>query len=86
VWDGDREEVVDHPFEKPFHETLDKLSQKARRTSVQDVIDEIEKNPTPFNNVFKGELPRENPVEEAIQFWKEREEKRTSKLSLSEIR
>jgi len=86
MWDDSKEEVVDHPFEKPFHETLDKLSQKAKRTSVQDVIDEIDKNPTAYDNVFEGELPRENPVEEAVQFWKEREEKRTSKLDLSDIR
>jgi len=84
MWDG--EKVVDHPYEKPFHETLDKLNAKARGIGVQKVLDEIEKAPTPYQNVFDGELPKEDPVEEAIQFWKEREEEKISKLSLSDIR
>jgi len=81
MWDDDRGEVVDHPYWKPFHETLDKLNAMSRRISVQDVLDKIEKNPTSFENVFQGELPRENPVEEAVQFWKEREEDRGLDLS-----
>jgi len=86
MWDDSKEEVVDHPYWKPFHDTLDKLSAMARRRGVQTVLNEIEKNPTPYNGVFGGGLPKENPVEEAIQFWKEREEERTSELSLSDIR
>jgi len=86
MWDDDRGEVVDHPFEKPFHETLDKLNRMSRRTSVQDVLDRIDKNPTPYENVFEGELPREDPVEEAIQFWYEREKENSQTLDLGSIR
>jgi len=86
MWDGDKEEVVDHPYWKPFHDTLDELDRIRRRVGSQDVLDKIDENPTSFEDVLEGENPMEDPVEEAIQFWKEREEKRTSELSLSELR
>jgi len=86
MWDDSKEEVVDHPYWKPFHDTLDRLNEMASRTRIQDVLDEIDKNPTSFENLLGGELPKEDPLEEAIQFWKEREEERTSELSLSDIR
>jgi len=83
MWDDDREEVVDHPYRKPFHDTLEKLNERARITTVKEVLDEIEKNPTPFDGV-REELPGEDPVEEAVQFWYEREKEKM--VSLEDIR
>jgi len=87
MWDDDEERIVDHPYWKPFHETLDKLGSMAMRSSVEGIIGRIEKNPTAYDGVFQGELPQEDPVEEAIQFWYEREKERGTDLSqLKKIR
>jgi len=86
MWDADKEEVVDHPFLKPFHDTLDRLDEMSRRETVQKVLDKIDEKPTSYEGVLEGEMPREDPVEEAIQFWYEREKERTSKLSLGDLR
>jgi len=59
----------------------------AMRSSVEGIIGRIEKNPTAYDGVFQGELPQEDPVEEAIQFWYEREKERGTDLSqLKKIR
>jgi len=87
MWDDDKEEVVDHPYWKPFHDTLDRLDGMRRRVGTQAVIEKIERNPTPFENVLEGENPMEDPVEEAVQFWYERESERTTELEeLEELR
>jgi len=83
MWDDDKEKVVDHPYWKPFHDTLDKLDAMRRRVGSQGVLEEIKKNPTSFENMLEGENPMEDPVEEAIQFWYERERKES--VSLSEL-
>lgn len=81
MWDDDREKVVAHPYWEPFHNTLDKLEEMARGAGVQRVLDEIEKNPTAYENVFGGKLPQEDPVEEAVQFFYEREKEKMVELS-----
>jgi len=87
MWDDDKERVVDHPYFKDFHDTLDELDRMARRTGVQDVLDKIDEKPTSFEGVFKEGLPREDPIEEAVQFWYEREsEESTSLRELEKLR
>jgi len=83
MWDDDKERVVNHPYWKPFHETLDRLDGMRRRAGSQGVIEKIERNPTSFENVLEGENPMEDPVEEAVQFWYEREKEQG--VSLSEL-
>jgi len=87
MWDDDKERVVDHPYWKPFYDTLDKLNGMRRRAGSQAVLEKIERNPTSFENVYRGENPMEDPVEEAVQFWYEREKKQSTDLSeLEKIR
>jgi len=87
MWDDSEGEVVDHPYWKPFHDTLDKLDGMGGKAGSQAVIEKIEKNPTAFEGVLAGENPMEDPVEEAVQFWYERERERSPDLSeLEEIR
>jgi len=87
AWDDDKGKVVDHPYWEPFHDTLDKLDGMRRRAGSQSVLEKIERNPTSFENMLEGENPMEDPVEEAVQFWYEREKERTTGLSeLKEIR
>jgi len=87
MWDDDKEKVVDHPYWKPFHDTLEKLNEMRRRAGSQGVIEKIERNPTSFENILERENPMENPVEEAVQFWYEREKEQGTDLSeLEKIR
>jgi len=81
MWDGSKGEVVDHPYWKPFHNTIDKLNGMRRRTGSQAVLEKIEENPTSFENMLEGEIPMEDPVEEAIQLWYEREMEESASLS-----
>jgi len=81
MWDDDKEEVVDHPYWEPFHDTLEKLDGMRRRAGSQKVIEKIERNPTSFENMLEGENPMEDPVEEAVQFWYEREKEQSTDLS-----
>jgi len=80
MWDDSKEKVVDHPYWKPFHDALDKLDGMRRRVGSRPVLEKIDKNPTGFENILEGKNPMENPVEEAIQFWYEREAERTVDL------
>jgi len=87
MWDDDKEKVVDHPYFKVFHDTLDKLNGMRRRVGSRNVLERIEKNPPSYENVLEGENPMEDPVEEAVQFWYEREQKRSTELKeLEELR
>jgi len=83
MWDDDKGKVVDHPYWKPFHDTLDKLDGMRRRIGSQNLLGKIEEDPTPFENIFEGENPMEDPVEEAVQFWYEREKEES--IGLSEL-
>jgi len=83
MWDDDKEEVVDHPYWEPFHDTLERLDGMRRRAGSQKVLEKIERSPTGFENILEGENPMEDPVEEAVQFWYEREKEQG--VSLSEL-
>jgi len=86
MWDDSKEEVVDHPYWKPFYDALEDARVTSRQFGFREFMRNVNNpsdrgeipfsTPDPSKGTYPPEESSDTPVNDAVRFLKEREDQR----------